>query len=196
MTWSRRRDDGPEGGSQQTTVSSRPIPICSSTSSKRSKDGIVVRGAKAHQTGAVNSHEIVVMPTLAHARGRQGLCRFVCPPVRYAGDHSTSSGANPVTPANSKAGRSTWATRIFGGHEALVVFEDVFVPWERVFMCGEFEFAGPAGRTVRRVSPPELCLQGRRRRRADRRRSSDCRLQRRGAGVPRQRQDHRDEPSQ
>ena len=30
----------------------------------------------------------------------------------------------------------------FGGHEALVVFEDVFVPWERVFMCREYAFAG------------------------------------------------------
>ncbi len=28
-------------------------------------DGIVVRGAKAHQTGAVNSHEIIVMPTMS-----------------------------------------------------------------------------------------------------------------------------------
>src|SRR4030065_578269 len=28
------------------------------------------------------------------------------------------------------------------GGEALVVFEDVFVPWERVFMCGEIDFTG------------------------------------------------------
>ena len=31
----------------------------------RQKDGIVVRGAKAHQTGAVNSHEVIVMPTIS-----------------------------------------------------------------------------------------------------------------------------------
>lgn len=29
------------------------------------EDGIVVRGAKAHQTGAVNSHEHLIMPTVA-----------------------------------------------------------------------------------------------------------------------------------
>jgi 4-hydroxybutyryl-CoA dehydratase / vinylacetyl-CoA-Delta-isomerase len=29
------------------------------------KDGIVVRGAKVHQTGALNSHEIIVMPTIS-----------------------------------------------------------------------------------------------------------------------------------
>jgi 4-hydroxybutyryl-CoA dehydratase / vinylacetyl-CoA-Delta-isomerase len=27
------------------------------------KDGVVVRGAKLHQTGAINSHEIIVTPT-------------------------------------------------------------------------------------------------------------------------------------
>ena len=31
---------------------------------------------------------------------------------------------------------------LFGGHEALVVFDDVFVPWERVFMYREYDFAG------------------------------------------------------
>ena len=30
---------------------------------ERRPDGIVVRGAKAHQTGALNSHEIIIMPT-------------------------------------------------------------------------------------------------------------------------------------
>lgn len=32
---------------------------------ERRKDGIVVRGAKAHQTGIVNSHEVLVMPTIS-----------------------------------------------------------------------------------------------------------------------------------
>ena len=31
---------------------------------ERRDDGIVVKGAKAHQTGSVNSHWIVVMPTM------------------------------------------------------------------------------------------------------------------------------------
>jgi 4-hydroxybutyryl-CoA dehydratase/vinylacetyl-CoA-Delta-isomerase len=30
----------------------------------------------------------------------------------------------------------------FGGHEALIVFDNVFIPWENVFMCGEFDFSG------------------------------------------------------
>jgi len=31
---------------------------------------------------------------------------------------------------------------LFGGHEALVVFDNVFVPWDRVFMCGEAAYSG------------------------------------------------------
>jgi 4-hydroxybutyryl-CoA dehydratase / vinylacetyl-CoA-Delta-isomerase len=34
---------------------------------ERKTDGIIVRGAKLHQTGALNSHEILVMPTQAHS---------------------------------------------------------------------------------------------------------------------------------
>lgn len=30
----------------------------------------------------------------------------------------------------------------FGGHEALMVFDNLFIPWENVLMCGEYEFSG------------------------------------------------------
>jgi len=107
------------------------------------KDGIVVRGAKAHQTGAINSHEIIVMPTLAMREDDKD----------YAVSFSTPSDAEGILHI---IGRQTSDTRRLeggeidvgnakygvAGHEALVVFEDVFVPWERVFMCGEYEFSG------------------------------------------------------
>jgi 4-hydroxybutyryl-CoA dehydratase/vinylacetyl-CoA-Delta-isomerase len=31
----------------------------------------------------------------------------------------------------------------YGGQEAMIIFDDVFVPWERVFMAGEYEFSSP-----------------------------------------------------
>ncbi|MEW6076366.1 MAG: 4-hydroxyphenylacetate 3-hydroxylase family protein [Thermodesulfobacteriota bacterium] len=104
-------------------------------------DGIVVRGAKAHQTGAVNSHEVVVMPTIAMREADKD----------YAVSFALPSDAEGITYI---MGRQSCDTRklenglidrgnpVFGGHEALVVFEDVFVPHERVFMLKEFEFAG------------------------------------------------------
>jgi len=105
------------------------------------KDGIVVRGAKAHQTGAVNSHEIVVMPTLSMRKED----------ADYAVSFALASDAEGITYI---IGRQSCDTRkleggaldqgniLFGGHEALVIFDDVFVPWERVFMCREYDFAG------------------------------------------------------
>nr|HOO47729.1 4-hydroxyphenylacetate 3-hydroxylase C-terminal domain-containing protein [Deltaproteobacteria bacterium] len=39
-------------------------------------------------------------------------------------------------------GKIDRGNQIYGGHEALVVFDDVFVPWERVFMYKEWDFAG------------------------------------------------------
>ena len=37
----------------------------------KTNDGIIVRGAKAHQTGICNSHEILVMPTVAMKAGEE-----------------------------------------------------------------------------------------------------------------------------
>ena len=105
------------------------------------EDGIVVRGAKAHQTGAVNSHEIIVMPTIAMREADKD----------YAVSFALPSDADGIIYI---MGRQSCDTRklekgvldrgniAFGGHEALVVFDNVFVPWERVFMCREFSFAG------------------------------------------------------
>jgi 4-hydroxybutyryl-CoA dehydratase/vinylacetyl-CoA-Delta-isomerase len=105
------------------------------------KDGIVVRGAKVHQTGAVNSHEIIVMPTISLRE----------PDKDYAVSFALPSDTEGITYI---IGRQSCDTRklegetldvgnqLYGGHEALIVFDDVFVPWERVFMCGEYDFAG------------------------------------------------------
>ncbi|HDP25091.1 MAG TPA: 4-hydroxybutyryl-CoA dehydratase [Deltaproteobacteria bacterium] len=102
-------------------------------------DGIVVSGAKAHQTGAVNSHEIIVMPTLTmREEDRDYAISFALP--------SDTEGLTYIL------GRQSCDTRklegmtfdrgnlFYGGHEALVVFDKVFVPWERVFMYKEYDF--------------------------------------------------------
>ena len=52
-------------GDRSLPPAQQPDPDCTCTSSSARDDGIVVRGAKAHQTGACNSHEIIVMPTVA-----------------------------------------------------------------------------------------------------------------------------------
>lgn len=108
---------------------------------KETDEGIVVRGAKAHQTGAVNSHEIIVMPTISlRAEDADWAVSFALP--------SDTKGIIYVIGRQScdtrklEGGLMDQGNLIFGGHEALVVFDDVFVPWERVFMCREYAFAG------------------------------------------------------
>jgi 4-hydroxybutyryl-CoA dehydratase/vinylacetyl-CoA-Delta-isomerase len=102
-------------------------------------DGIVVRGAKAHQTGSLSSHEIIVLPTRAlKIEDKDYAVAFAVP--------TDTNGLIHVV------GRSTLDMRELSGCDIgntlyskncpTVIFNDVFVPWERVFMCGETEFAG------------------------------------------------------
>ncbi len=107
---------------------------------ERRPDGIVVRGAKAHQTGAVFSHEIIVMPTLAMRAEDAGYAvSFAIP--------SDADGIVHILGRQSCDTRKLEGSRLdvgnaaFGGHEALVIFDDVFVPNERVFMNGEHQFS-------------------------------------------------------
>ena len=104
-------------------------------------DGIIVRGAKAHQTGAVNSHEIIVMPTIAmREKDRDYAVSFALPAdtegITYI------MGRQSCDTRKLEKGKIDRGNIIFGGHEALVIFENVFVPKERIFMLGECEFAG------------------------------------------------------
>jgi 4-hydroxybutyryl-CoA dehydratase/vinylacetyl-CoA-Delta-isomerase len=109
---------------------------------ERRADGIVVRGAKVHQTGVINSHEMIVMPTTGLKPNESDYAVAFAIPVdtpgllyvfgRQTNDRRKEEGC--IDQGNARYG-------IVGG-EALVVFEDVFVPWERVFMCGEHQYAG------------------------------------------------------
>lgn len=109
---------------------------------EKKPDGIVIRGAKVHQTGVVNSHEMIIMPTVALREEDAAYAVACAVPVdapgvtmifgRQANDSRRLEGA--IDCGNAAYG-------VVGG-EALTVLEDVFVPWERVFMCGEYRYAG------------------------------------------------------
>lgn len=105
---------------------------------ERNRDGIVVRGAKAHQTGSLSSHEIIVLPT--RAMGGEDAAYAVA----FAVPTDTPGLIHVV-------GRSSLDTRELDGCDCgneryskycpTVIFDDVTVPWDRVFMLGETEFA-------------------------------------------------------
>lgn len=105
-------------------------------------DGIVVRGAKAHITGTVNAHEILVMPTRTMGEEDKNYAVCFAVPVDTKGvtlifgrqTNDTRRLDGEIDCGNAKYG-------IVGG-ETLIVFDDVFVPWDRVFMCSEYDFSG------------------------------------------------------
>lgn len=108
---------------------------------ERRSDGVIVRGAKVHQTGICNSHEVLVMPTISLGeKDRDYAISFAVP--------TNTEGITMII------GRQSCDTRKlecscqdvgnckFGGIEALTIFNDVFVPNERIFMNGETKYAG------------------------------------------------------
>ncbi len=108
---------------------------------EKREDGIVVRGAKCHQTGICNSHEVIVMPTQSMGEADADYAVAFAVPVdtkgitliigRQSCDTRKLEGC-PMDTGNPE----------FGGVEALTIFDDVFVPNDRIFLCGEYEFAG------------------------------------------------------
>lgn len=107
---------------------------------ERRDDGVVVRGAKAHQTGCLNSHWLVVMPTMRLQPGDEDYAIVCAMPVDARGltyiYGRQSCDARALEGGSIDQGNATYA-----GQEALIVIDDVFVPWERVFMNGETAFA-------------------------------------------------------
>jgi 4-hydroxybutyryl-CoA dehydratase/vinylacetyl-CoA-Delta-isomerase len=106
----------------------------------RRDGGLVIRGAKAHQTGCINSHWLLVMPTLRLSPADKDYAVSVAVPV----DHP---GITYIYGRQSCDSRALEGSEIdqgnagFGGQEAMIVFDDVFVPGEHVFMDGETDFA-------------------------------------------------------
>lgn len=108
---------------------------------ERRPDGIVVRGAKAHQTGALNSHEILVMPTAAMREEEADYAVSFAVPADTPGLIFVL-GRQPSDTRKLEGSPLDVGNPRYGSQEALVIFDDVFVPWERVFMCGEHDQSG------------------------------------------------------
>ncbi|MHA1283217.1 MAG: 4-hydroxyphenylacetate 3-hydroxylase family protein [Promethearchaeota archaeon] len=108
---------------------------------EESDDGVVVRGAKIHQTGFLNSHRALVMPTLSMRPGEE----------KYAISFGINTDHKDLILIY---GRQSCDTRKleeiktdvgnpkYGMHEIFVIFDDVFIPNEHIFMKGEIDFCG------------------------------------------------------
>ena len=108
---------------------------------KEVENGVIVRGAKLHITGGVNSHELLVMPTRALKEEDKDYAIAFSVPIQTKGV-TLIYGRQPSDTRRLEKNRSDIGNKFYGGCEALVVFEDVFVPEERIFMKGEYPYAG------------------------------------------------------
>jgi len=103
------------------------------------KDGIVVRGAKAHTSYGPCVNEIMVIPTRNFGeKDKQYAVAFAVP--------ANTKGVKLVASPFGGTTGSEFHNPISSQHhmvESVTIFDDVFVPWERVFMNGEVQFAGP-----------------------------------------------------
>lgn len=104
--------------------------------------GIVVRGAKAMIGGAVGSHEIVVQPGTGFSEDERDHAVAFAVPLNAEGIIQV---VNRQTADERKLDRGFDQGNVrFGSSESLVIFDDVFVPKDRVFMCGEHDYAAEA----------------------------------------------------
>ncbi len=108
---------------------------------ERREDGIVVRGAKVHQTGILNSHEVIVMPTIFMGPDDKDYAVSFAVPVDSKGIYMII-GRQSCDTRKREGSKMDVGNAEFGGVEALTIFDDVFVPNERIFLNGETEFAG------------------------------------------------------
>jgi 4-hydroxybutyryl-CoA dehydratase/vinylacetyl-CoA-Delta-isomerase len=107
---------------------------------RRTQDGVYIRGAKAHQTGCINSHWLIVMPTLRLDREDRDYAIVGALPVEAEGI-TYVYGRQSCDTRSMEAGGMDAGNQQFSGQEALVIFEDAFIPNELIFMDGETDFA-------------------------------------------------------
>jgi len=101
-------------------------------------DGIVVRGAKVHTSVSTNTNEVIVLPTRAmRAEDKAYAVAFALP--------INTPGLKLIASPHGSSPKNQFEHPLSAGHkmmETLTVFDDVFVPKERVFLNGEIDFAG------------------------------------------------------
>ena len=120
-----------------------PDPYLSLKVVDRNKDGIVVRGAKINISGAYASHELVVLPQSSHFEGEEDYAIAFATPVDAKGitfvcQFTPFSAERELADDLEELGNPTFGQR----ETSMVVFDKVFVPWERVFHCGEYKYSG------------------------------------------------------
>jgi len=119
-----------------------PDPYLSLKMVDKNKDGIVVRGAKINISGAYASHELLVLPQAAHFKGEEDYAIAFATPtdakgIMYVCQYGPYSAEREMAEDLEELGNPVYGQR----ETSMVIFDNVFVPWERVFHCGEYPYS-------------------------------------------------------
>jgi len=130
-------------GSRKEKTGDWPDPYLSLKIVDKNKDGIVVKGAKINISGAFGSHYINVLPQAAHHKGEEDYAVAFATPVdaegiTYICQYTPYSAERDQAEDMEELGNPLYGQR----ETSMVVFDNVFVPWERVFHCGEYQYSG------------------------------------------------------
>jgi len=110
---------------------------------ERRPDGIVVRGAKVHTSVSVNANEMIVLPTRAMTANDADYAVAFAVPLATPG---LTLVASPYLSTKDKRPAEFPLSAERKMVETTTIFDDVFVPAERVFLAGEYEHAGELAR--------------------------------------------------
>lgn len=129
-------------GKRNQKIVDWPDPYLSLKIVDKNENGIVVRGAKINISGAYASHELVVLPQAAHFEGEEDYAVAFATPtdadgITYVCQYSPYSAERELADDLEELGNPLYGQR----ETSMVIFDDVFVPWERVFHCGEFPYS-------------------------------------------------------
>lgn len=105
---------------------------------ERREDGVVVRGCKQHNTMAPYADELIVVPTRMLGKDEKDYAIAFAIPADTAGVYLIGREARPFVRDENLLAPIT----DIGDVESFTVFDDVFVPAERIFLNGETEFGG------------------------------------------------------
>ena len=103
----------------------------------RNAKGVVISGTKAIVTGAPYMHELLVMP--CRNMGANDAAFAVCCAVPIDAEGVTVVARPAGRPGDKVEHGAALFSRRYGQSTGVVIFDNVFVPWERVFYAGQWE---------------------------------------------------------
>ncbi len=123
-------------GDRMLRPADQPNPSSYVRIKERLKDGIVVEGCKVHISEASVSDEVIVLPTRALRPEDKDYAVAFAVPADY-------EGLTQVATIHNFRPREHYKRGFMGGYtDSYMIFDNCFVPWERVFLAGENDHGG------------------------------------------------------